>query len=279
MNDLIVRSFMAYRRKSNYRRRAPKRRPAKRMPRKAAVKRIVRREISRNQEVKTKQSFVSNVQLFPTTAASFASNVIQVGPNSANLVVSQGTGQGNRVGNQIITKRLVFSGRLTPQGWDTTLNPNPRPLAVKMLVLYDREDDNTAPVPGSTFFQDGNTTVGFAGTLMDMVKPINADRFRILAQRTFKLGFAAYTGTATTPANQSQWQAYTNNDFKLNCEFRLDLTKYYPKRVKFNDTTSDPTTRGLWVFFYYIDATGAVIPSTQVNALVHYMQDYKYTDA
>lgn len=252
---------------------------AKKTKRVSSVKKMIRREISKVAENKSKQQFVSNYQLYATSAASFPNNVIPLGPNSTTLAIVQGTGSGNRIGNKITTKRLMIKGTLTCQPQAATTNDNPRPLMVKMIAFYDREDPNGTPVPTSTFFQDGSSSTGFTGTLLDILKPYNTDRYRMLAQRTFKLGFSQYAGTATSVVNQGINQAYSNNDFKLACNFSLNCTKMYPQTVKFNDNLSDPMTRGLYLMWYFVAADGSTLGSAYLPAQVTYMQDYVYEDA
>jgi len=267
----------SYRKKST--KRTYKRKSYARKGKSTPMRKVIRREIARTEEVKAKQQFVSLKQLWTTGNVNFPNNVVSLGPQPGSLPINQGTGQGDRIGNKIMTKKLTFKGVITPVDWDTTLNPNPRPLQVKMVLLYDREDPNDPPIPGSTFFQDGGSTTGFTGTQMDLIKPYNEDRYRILMTKTWKLGFASYTGTASSSANQLEWQAYSNNDFKLNINFNIDVTKYYPKQVKFNDNNSTPMNRGLFALFYCISADGTVMPAAWQPAWLTFMQDYRFTDA
>lgn len=268
---------MAYKKRRTFKKkRTFKKRSA---PKKRALRRVIRKVIARESETKTKQQFVANKLLYPTNHVMFPDNCIPLGPNSSYLGITQGTGQGNRVGNKITTTKLLLKGVIEPSPWASGTNDNPRPMRMKMVIFYDREDPNALPVPGSTFFQDGSSTTGFTNTLMDFIKPFNTDRYRIMKQQTFKLGYAAYTGTATVVSSQGANQAYTNNDFKLNCDFTMDLTKYYPKEVKFNDNLSDPMTRGLYCLWYFVAADGSPMPSTYQPADVSFMQTYQYKDA
>lgn len=275
---MMYRSNMAYKKKRSF----MKKRSYKRKsyaPKKKALRRVIRKVIARDTETKTKQQFVSNKLLYPTGNVLFPDNCIPLGPNSAYLPIVQGVGQGTRIGNKITTTKLTLRGVLEPSPWAGGTNDNPRPLRVKMVIFYDREDANTTPVPGATFFQDGSSSVGFTNTLMDFIKPFNTDRYRILKTQSFKLGYAAYTGTATVVSSQGANQAYTNNDFKLNCDFSMDLTKHYPKQVKFNDNLSDPMTRGLYCLWYFVAADGSPLPSAYQPADVTFMQTYEYKDA
>jgi len=245
---------------------------------KSPLRKLIQREISRNVENKCSQHYDYDQRLYSAVNANFpADNIIVLGPDPTSLVINQGTGQGNRIGNSITTKKFVFRGTLVPLPYDATFNAAPQPVQVRMVIFYDKTDPTAIPNPiaGNDFFQNGNTSKGFQNDLTDLWSPVNKDRYRVLATRTFKLGMAAYSGTGTNPGQQS----FTNNDFKLNCNFSFNLTKHYPKIVKFNDGTATPTTRGLFCMFYYALANGGSVPGSAYMVGAQYMQDYTYEDA
>jgi len=243
-------------------------------PKKRGIRKIVRREMSRQAETKSIQAFNFEKVLYPSTAVNFPNNVIELGPGSTMQIV-QGTGNGNRIGNRIITKSLTFKGTIVPLPYHATTNPTPFAQQVKMIIFYDRTEPTTLPAPAVNLFQNGNANAGFNNDLVDMWRPFNIDRYRILASKTFKLGFAAYTGTGAQPGQQG----LTNNDFKMNCDFRFNLTKYYVKRVKFDENGIYPQTRQLYCMFYMAASSGGQNSPAWEPCAVQYMQDYRYQDA
>jgi len=277
MYDHIV-SNMAFRKKS-YRKKGKRTFKRKSYAKKAPLKKMVKAIMAKDVEIKSKQMTLVMANLYSSNSANFPLNVLVLGPNATTLAITQGVGQGNRVGNKITTKKLVFRGTIQPNPQNAVYNDQPRPLHVKMVIFYDREDPNAVPVPGSTFFQDGSSSTGFTTNSTDFLRAINTDRYRILKQKVFKLGYAAYTGTTANAANQGVNQGWINNDFKFSCPFNMDVTKLYPKQVKFNDNVSDPTTRGLYAFFFACYADGQSMTATQMPMHVNYIQDYRYSDA
>jgi len=271
-----------YRRKT-YRRKAPKRvykRKSYAPKRKAApLKAMIRREIARNVENKTQQYYnFQRVLEVPSTGAAFTTaNIFPVGVDPSSLVISQGAGQGQRIGNKIKTKKLTFKGTFNPTSYDAITNPNPQPNQIKMWIFYDKTDVTAVPTPLSSndFFQDGSTSRSFSSDLADMWSPVNTDRYRVLATKTFKLGFASGNGTGAAAIQQF----FANNDFKLNCNFSFDLTKHYPQMVNFQDTTAVPTTRGLFCMVEYVLASGAPIGTGSRAVNMQYVIDYHYEDA
>lgn len=273
---------MAFRRKRTWKKRAPKRRFAKkRGAKRPAIKRMIRREIARNNENKTQQYFNLNRNITSVGSGLDTANIIALGVGSGTLIVSQGAGQGQRIGNRIKTKKLTFKGTLVPSGYNDITNPQPTPVQVKIMILYDKTTPTIVPTPyfNGDFFQNGSGSTTFSNDLIDLWRPINTDRYRVLKSKTFKLGYQEFTGVGVSYAGAQQQQGnFSNNDFKLSCNFSFDLTKYYPKSVKFNDGSGAPTTRGLWALVLPVWANGGA--GTPLNmANIQYMVDYHYEDA
>lgn len=269
---------MAFRKKFAKRKFAKRRRPMRRKVGGKAIRKVVRREMRRVAETKTFEMVNLGKNIYPSNHVSFPDNVIPLGPNSSTMVIAQGVGQGDRIGNKLTIKKLSFKGTIVPLPQDATLNPNPRPLQVRMDIVYDREDPNDAFVPGSLYFQLGNSSSAHRNDLVDMWAPVNTDRYRVLHTRIWKLGYGAYTGTATSATNQATQQAYANNDFPFNVNFNIDVTKYLIKTVKYNDTSVYPLTRGCYAFFYACYADGNALASTTVPCAMQFVQNLQFTD-
>lgn len=271
---------MAYKRKT-YKRKAPKRKYSKysrKYQKKLSLKRVIKQVIHKTAETKCIQRYNLGQGILPSNAANFVSNIIELGPGST-MLIGQGTGQGQRVGNKIQTVSHTFKGTICPAPWNATTHPDPRPMHIKMWVFYDKTDPIAAPNPIiNGFYQNGDSVVGFANDLLDHVRPINTDRYCILATRMFKVGFSQYAGAATTTANQDAFQAYSNNDYKLSCNFSINLTKHQIKQIRFNDTNNEPTTRRMFCMWQPVDATGGTVSASSIPAVVQYAEDFRYKD-
>lgn len=240
------------------------------------LKRMIRKEIARNVENKTIQQYNYNKLLNTAQDGStfLTNNIFPVGPDPTSLVINQGAAQANRIGNQIKTKKFVFKGTLVPLPADQFTNATIRPVQVKMWIFYDKSNPTAVPSPLTDFFQNGNSSKGFQGDLVDMWSPVNTDKYRVVATKTFKLGFANYSNDGQTTN-----QYFANNDFKYNANFQFDLSKHYPQTVKFNDGTATPTSRGLFCMVNYASATGGTFPIGTQAVGMQYMQDYQFEDA
>lgn len=241
------------------------------------VKKMISRAIHRSIENKTTQVYDISVDIIPTnnTGAADAS-VIPLQFTTNGLTCAQGTGQGNRTGNTINLRKVKFTGCLTPMPYSAA-NPTPCPLMIKMIIFYDKKTPTAAPLPNTNgdMLQYGNTTLPFQNRLTDMQSPFNTDRYHICKQKIFKLGYSSYQGTGINVAAQAQ----SNNDFKMNHMFSLDITKYCVKRVRFADTATTATTRGLYAYFIPVYADNGVIGINDIPAQFGYSLSATYEDA
>jgi len=243
----------------------------------ASIKKVVKRMLNKNIETKSFQFLGTGHDILPSSSPGFDSQIIPVAPAAGYLAINQSLGQGGRIGNKLTVKKLTMDGVLFPLGYNAVSNLTPAPLQVKLWIFYDKEEPNTVPSPQASadILQFGSTSIPFQNELFDHTMPINLDRYRVLTTRTYKLGYSSYLGTGAQP----QQGNFANNDFKLNCRVKLNLTKYAIKRCVYRDNTSTPTTRGLYAMFQPVYANGNPIGSTQIPARFEYMLNVEYQDA
>lgn len=250
--------------------------------RKALPKRInrsVKMVVRRLAETKSVQLFSTPVNIPSVASAAFVSgaSILPLGLQPGSMVLQQGVGQGQRIGNKVSIVRSTFKGTVFPSQFDMTYNTTPKPLEIKLWIFYDKSDPHAVPAPEllDDFFQNGNSYSGFNNGLPDLWRPVNTDKYRILATRRFKIGYSNYYGTGVNlDAN-----GFTNNDFKLNQNFNIPLGKLIPKSATFNDNNTVPSQRQCYAMFCPCYADGSAIGGTQLPAQVSWMQEVRYKDS
>lgn len=224
-----------------------------------------------------------NVQLDPAQLALYypassswpTNNVIPLSPGLGGPQLLQGSQQGQRIGNQVCTKRLMFNFVLRAREYKAGTNITPGPNMVRIILFAERDAPTSTPNPTTDFFELGSSFQSLTGDLTDMIAPVNKDIYYKFAEKTFKIGLSDYTTPGQTIANPS-----FNNDYKLNAMVRWDVTKYVPKRIRFPDGSAQPSTRGLWAAVLIAPADGTIgAGGTNNPVTMTYWLDYRYTDA
>lgn len=249
------------------------------VPRPKASKRLlktIKAVVSREEEHKESVQFSTLTQFPPVNNAGWTGSSTSIAPSNTGIVIPQGTGQGNRIGNQIRTRKAVVKGIIHPYPYDPSSNVQPMPTQVRMLIFKDKF--NKAGQPASValdLFQQGSTNLPPQNDLVDMILEVNKDRYTVYHDQVFKIGTAAYTGTGALPT----FQNFENNDFTLNAQFEIDVTKFLPSVVKYNDSTASPMSDGLWMIFLPVQSSGGAFGSAQIATGMSWTMVYHYTDA
>lgn len=192
--------------------------------------------------------------------------------------ISQGTGEGNRIGNVIRPRKMSFSFLLLPN--QATQNS---PINVRMWILTFKFDPNNAvaaDIWGSmqnwnasgglnrSFFDDGSTTSGMDGTLTDLMKPVNTDAWTVHKCKTYKVG---HSSTPVASASVSG-----NNDYKLNVRKTVNLLPYIPKRITYNDANTNSLNKKVFIVFECLKADGLGNDVTSKMCDIFYNYHFKY---
>lgn len=194
-------------------------------------------------------------------------------PLNAALTIAQGVGQGDRIGNKIRLVSAYLKIALTPS--TESANNYPGPVYVRAMLMYDRQFPNTKPTPAANadFFQNGNGTSGFAGSLQDFIRPINKDRYAVKWMRDYKIGHANYPD-----GGDAIFQQGNNNDFKLLRRGSKNYLKYVRKMIKYNDMASFPGECGLYLFVYAVPAHPAQLAGALNYARLFANVELKFID-
>lgn len=269
----------------------PKNRPvrptvvAPRRPSKNFTK-MVQSVISRNIENKNYQASMTMDCRYPAANPTLQFNGLfpltpytsTGSPAGSTITIVQGVESGQRIGNTIRTKYATLKGIIFPFPLNNTLNPDPKPLEVCMWIFKLKRSD---PLGGlylsaaedtcqTAMFQDGNSVDGITGELIDIMKTTNQDRIQLLHKRIFKVGFASGADLTTE---------HPNNDFKLNQKFSINITKYLPKVIKFDDGDEDPSINHTYCLIQGYCADSSVQSNGRYNLRVAWQLNYVYEDA
>jgi len=244
--------------------------PQRNMPIKGQVALLVREAMLSKVEVKRKS--VTSFTYCPGYGGGTLAQV-QLTPNSGYLTIAQGSGQGDRVGNRIHVKRASLRIVAVTNPYDVVYSPTMVPYDVRIIIASNKQNPVATILPVANMFQDGDTSDPPTGALNDMLTPVNLDLIKPFMDRRFKLGVASATGTGGYAAGQY----WSNNDYKYNVLEDIDITSFVPKEIEWNDTTTTPISRSVYMLVLPAAANGAI--STDARPLsVYWAITYEYTD-
>lgn len=196
--------------------------------------------------------------------------------------IQSGDGQDQRSGNKITTKANWLNFTLMLNPYEATTNLAPKPVIVKYWVVSVRGSQfgttnvDVENLIKTRFFQANASYTGFSDSPMDNIREINKDVFIVHQTREFKLGNQYIQSSSSGTVNNNA-QRYANNDFKMFYKFRLNLTKYTSKQVRYNDNDGSSFNKMKWVFFTVANADGTFV-SDQLPVFMFWNRIYKFTD-
>jgi len=200
-------------------------------------------------------------------------NLFPISPYGGFQQINQGSGQADRIGNKI----RVVSGNIKMMIWakpyNGSFNATPQPCNV-IIWIYSVKNNTVRPNNMTDFFQSGNVDADPTGSLLDICRSVNKDKFVLHKRVVKKIGFAQNDGTGQVVASQY----YSNNDFHLNAQVNIDTTKYLPKTIEWNDTTTDPSSRLLMFAIEVVWSDGTVMPTNYIPTACYFENTIKYKD-
>lgn len=179
------------------------------------------------------------------------------------LKISQGTQDGQRVGDRIRTKSAKLKILVTP-------NPSTgQPVICQIFVGYLKVLPGTSPSAANLtkIFEEGGGTAEADGTLVSLMRNINRELFHIVAYRQVKVGSQILNGA----------QGVAGIDYPAYQRLSIDLTKTLGE-LQYSVSGQPPTNKHLYMFCNYVRADGLDVQNIVQSPVVTYFIDYKYID-
>lgn len=249
--------------RSSYRRRSsrsykrsykPSRRSYK--PRKS-LKRYVKRAIAKTEEIKR--------QHYAAYSIDINSYITDAECHLISPALSQGTGQGDRIGNAINIKKVILRITAIPFAASTY---GDLPQSYDVYVFRNRTSNTVAAADMGRFLQAGNSATDYDGTNLHSLFSVNNDKFKLFKHKRFRMG-NVFTTQNQTGTSGPRYKNYT-----------LDITNCFKKRQVFSDNlAATPTNDNVYL------AIGGNFPTNDGLAGSQHMADYNlnveyfYTDA
>lgn len=264
-----------YRKRSYKKKSAPykKRGYKKRAPRKrSSLVKTIKRVIHSQIENKIVSQYNTNVILTyaNTTGVSATPSFINLNPN-----ISQGVTSSQRLGCQIRIMKGVINGYVNLLLTSPVVNPSTSPVYVKMwLCRRKATNQGVSGVPAATdfnsFFQSGSTSLGFQGSMLDMVFKTNSEVWSVLQTKTCCL---------STALSQTGVNIINGNSGRCSVPFNFSFAKHLGL-IRYNDNSTPPYSKELYLVFQTIwaDGTSSNVTAYQM-AEIHFNVEWTFEDA
>lgn len=237
------------------------------------LKRAIVSAIRREEETKLIE-FSSSISLGAYGTTVSTQGFIPLIPYTSYCAINQGTGEADRIGNQIRIVKAKISYIINPNGYNAVSNPVPIPQDV-IVRIFALKDSGTLVNTAPNYFENNNSSSNPTGTLLDYTRRVNTELYTQYKMMTHKVAAAVNTGGGNA-VNQSY---YANNDYKYNVIRTIDYTKLCPKLIRFNDNTSLPTCRILQTFIESVNADTTSQAAAYIPATMSYTVSIWYKDA
>lgn len=244
-----------------------------------SVKKYVKTAIAKSAENK-----VVNIEVAREFGSYLDSNTMNVFPMTPYTTLfpgpTLGVASNNRIGNQIRARKVMLNYTLRAASYNATTNPVPQPVHVQMYLGYVKQMSGVLPTSSdyNFFYNNGSSSFAPSGTLSDLVAQVNTDQFTILKSWVHKIGYSTNTGTGSTNAASAQGQFFANNDYNLNVVRKMNITKHYPKILKFNDALQSVQGRGLFLWYQAISSTGVALATGIRPVAVNFWVQLEFED-
>lgn len=239
------------------------------------LKRTIQSIVSKNIEDKLAYRTTGDSLVYFNSGINSSGDVLQVLPDIGN-----GTGENNRIGDQIRAKYMVIRGYLQ-MAINTSYNDiATKRLGVRLLVVASKKVmpyPDLASQAGSALLEKGGVVSTFAGNISDLYAPINKEAYTVYYDKIHYLS-QSYIREQIGSSTPTQ---LVSVDVSKGIKFFTIKIPLRGKKLLYDSGTSTvvPTnwSCGLMCGYAHLDGSSPDTVSTQVG--VCYDVDFRFEDA
>lgn len=220
-----------------------------------AVKKVMGRQIETKMNdtemvTGTIQGFIDNTKVFPLLP-----------------LLTQGTGEGNRIGNRVNCCNLTMRLNIYVNNQSTVVPP----IWIDFYIYKVKPLVTLPPSAGimSQFLEDGNSSTQYVGTVLDGLRKLNDEYFTSIIHKRFLL---------FNPLNTSNYLSSSSQAGPCKTMV-LNLTKYVKKVWMFNDLLTQVTNDNLYMSIGATVCDGSVLALATAFGTISYVVEASYKDA
>lgn len=230
------------------------------------LNKLINKAIMRSLETKERQVTRGEATADPVNQQITDLDVYDILPQ-----IAQGSGEGSRIGNRVRPVSMIVKVQLYCYNLGATIPPTYFDVYLFKLKSHNQSDGLPTLFDMQAFLQDGNTAKSYSGAALDGLRPVNTDKFTVVARRRVML-FNPFNTTG-----QLSSTAVLNPAMTL----YFDVTKHLKKTLIYNDNTALAENDSLFIAVGATMVNGVVIgggPSFSVGEY-RLISSIKYKDA
>lgn len=229
------------------------------------LKRTIRQVVRRSAETKLNQHTQGITNIYQPISNTEVYSLLPV--------ISQGTGQSNRVGNKINPTRFTLKVAIICNNLNGVyVGASSTYFDIYIFKWKAANEAGGAPTSAdmAAFLQDDNATQAYDGQVLDGLRPINADKFTLLAKRRITLN-NIYN---TTVGQMSGFYQSTAPQKTLS----FNLTKHCKKTWIYNDTSTQVANDNMYIGIGTTQTDGTIVYSNVVGTY-QFITNLSYKDS
>lgn len=224
------------------------------------IKRYVKSQIHSNIENKEYCSYANNTSI-TNSGATGGFNYLALIPD-----ISQGTTEQTRIGNQVKPVSLNLRMNIQNKVYNATTNPSYHNTYRVLIISFRKQNAFTTADITNNLFNVGSSSVGWQGTLLDAMLPVNTTIFKVHYDRVVSLS--------------SPVDANVNDARPFQKSLSFYLKNCLPKTIKYNDAVGTPTNCNLYMIMTAVASDGSTgsVSATAMGSF-SYVSRFIYEDA
>ena len=233
-----------------------------------AIKQYVKRTIHSNIENKVYNAWDVNRSI--NTAQSGV-----IAPVSVYLLpqLAQGTGAGQRIGNEVKLVSGYVRGFVNLLPYNSITNPFVHQ-HVRIMILSIKDSNSSTPPAFTDLFEGNSSSNGCQANMLDMLFDINKTAYTVHYSKVLRLGAASQSNQTNNNAGQ-----FFDGTTPFSGKFSFNLIKKCYGKMRFNDAISSVCeNKNMYMIFQSVNSDGSN-SALQIPAEFHYQAQWKYEDA
>lgn len=185
-------------------------------------------------------------------------------------VIAQGVGQGDRLGNEVTTKNVMLYIQTHVYQITNASNSDP-PKFVDYYLYKFKKSNNQTGVDLRKFLQYGNTSTDYDGANLPESGGLNLNNDLFVLKKHIR--------RQLWNPNSANTYALANRNVQNGNSMKLNITKYYKKKLQFDDDISNSVTNdNLYLSVVYTNNDGQQYASNLAVGDFDATMIYKYDD-